>query len=41
MDIAQHVKIAGKTLSLESSDNCKFTRLHGIPAIIAVSFIHG
>ena len=27
MDIAQHVKIAGKTLSLESSENCKFSRL--------------
>jgi hypothetical protein len=27
MDIAQHLKITGKPLSLESSDNCKFSRL--------------
>lgn len=27
MDIAGHLKISEKTLSIESSDNCKFTRL--------------
>ena len=27
MDIAGHLKINGKSLSPESSDNCKFTRL--------------
>ena len=34
MDIARHLKISGKSLSIESNDNCKFTRLQVLELLL-------
>ena len=34
MDIARHLKINGKSLSIESNDNCKFTRLQVLELLL-------